>query len=106
MAKNKIEKQKGALIGLSVAVTVISVLGFIGGVVLTIFGVINLVNQAWVPGILMTVFGVALIVLGIIFAVWGIRFIITGSAIKATEGSIAEVNLAKAGTVNGKKCPK
>ena len=103
---NSIQKKKGALIILAIIVLVLGGLALVGGVLLVIFGALDLVNQVWVGGGLKLGFGILLAIVGLIGAVWGIRYIWVGSAIKATKGAIAEENLAKdAPGKNLKKCP-
>lgn len=103
---NSIQKKKGALIGLAIAVLVIGLGAFVGGVLLVVFGALDLVNQAWIGGGLKLGFGLLLTILGVIGVGWGIRYIWVGSALKATKGAIAEENLAKdAPGKNIKKCP-
>ena len=103
---NSIQKKKGALIGLAIAVLVIGLVAFVGGVLLVVFGALDLVNQAWIGGGLKLGFGLLLTILGVIGVGWGIRYIWVGSALKATKGAIAEENLAKdAPGKNIKKCP-
>ncbi len=103
---NSIQKKKGALIGLAIAVLVIGLGAFVGGVLLVVFGALDLVNQAWIGGGLKLGFGLLLTILGVIGVGWGIRYIWVGSALKATKGAIAEENLAKdAAGKNIKKCP-
>lgn len=103
---NSIEKKKRSLIILAIIVLVIGIAAFAGGVVLTIFGTLDLLNSVYLAGGLKLGFGVLLVILGIIAVAWGIRYIWVGSAIKATKGAIAEENLAKdAPGKNIKKCP-
>ena len=103
---NSIQKKKGALIGLAIAVLVLSLGALAGGVILAVFGGLDLGNAAYVAGGLKLAFGIALVLLGGIGVLWGIRYIWVGSAIKATKGPIAEENLAKdAPGKNVKKCP-
>ena len=103
---NSIQKKKGALIGLAIAVLVLGLCALAGGVILAIFGGLDLVNQAYVAGGLKLGFGVVLVLLSGVAILWGIRYIWVGSAIKATKGPIAEENLAKdVPGKNVKKCP-
>jgi len=104
---NSIEKKKTALIGLSIAILVLALLGLVGGVVLIVFGARNLGESNLVAGIIMLVIGVLLVIAGVIGVLFGIRNIWVGSALKATKGSIAEENLAKTSQSNTVvKCPK
>jgi len=105
MARNRIEKQRGALRGLGIAALVFGFAGLGGGVVMTIFGAINLGAKNWLAGALLLVFGILLAIASVVALIWGIYTTWLGFSVKATKGSIAEDNLSK-GTVNGKKCPK
>lgn len=101
---NKIEKNKSALVWLSLGVVVLSAMVLIGGILLVVFGGKGLSNSgshAW--AIVELVLGIILILAGLSGVGFGIIFLWTGRTLKATNGSIAEDNLAK-GTVNMKKC--
>ena len=103
---NSIQKKKGALIALAIAVLVLGLGALAGGVILAIFGALDLGNQAFVAGGLKLGFGIVLALLGLVATVWGIRYIWVGAVIKATKGPIADENLAKdAPGKNIKKCP-
>lgn len=104
---NKIQKQKGWLIAISVIVLVLSIASICGGVVLLTSGIkgVNDANNA--GAIVKIVFGA---LLSLAFApgiVLGFRYLWVGLYMTATKGSIAEGNIAKeGGTVNIKKCDK
>lgn len=101
---NKIEKNKKTLVGLSIGITVIGVIALIVGIILAVFGGKGLGGTgSKVGSIIELIFGIILILGGIVGAIVGVIFAWTGSSLKATQGSIAEENLAK-GTVNMKKC--
>lgn len=101
---NKIEKNKKTLVGISIGIIVFGIIAFIGGIILTVFGGKGLGSDgSKVGAVLELVFGIILILAGIAGTLFGIMFAWTGSSLKATQGSIAEDNLAK-GTVNMKKC--
>ena len=103
---NSIEKKKGALIGLATVVLILGLAAFAGGVILVIFGALDLLNQVWLAGGLKLGFGALLVIIGAIGACWGIKYIWVGSSLKATKGAIAEENLAKdAPGKNVIKCP-
>ncbi len=95
---NIIEKRKGQLNFIGIITLALSV-------ILAVTGVILLVTCAsgGSLSILKLVFGIILLVLGIAGLVVGIIFTWTASAVKATNGSIAEDNLGK-GTANMHKC--
>ena len=100
---NKIEKQKGVVIGFGIACFVMNIISIIFGILL-----LKASGKEGATLVLHIVFGIILILLAILLLVLGIRIIWVGSAIKATNGSISEENLAKGdGTNNAKKvCPK
>ncbi|MBR1925477.1 MAG: zinc ribbon domain-containing protein [Clostridia bacterium] len=103
---NVIEKGKKQLIGLSVTIIVVSLAFLAGGVFLIVSGAIGISESAYAVGIVLKmVFGVILILLGIVGLGAGIVMVWTGGAIKAKYGSIMEGNLGF-GTVNMQKCPK
>ena len=104
---NSIQKKKGALLILAIIVLVLGASALVGGIILVIFGAKGLANSELAKGILMLVFGAILVIAGLIGAAWGIRYIWVGASIKATNGSIAEENLAmnKEGK-NIVRCPK
>lgn len=105
--KNTIEKQKSALRVIGILALVFGLVAVIGGAFLTVFGVINLVNNNVGAGVVMVILGPISLIIGVPLFIWGIYGTFTASAIKATRGSIADGNIAKEnGTVNGKKCPK
>lgn len=101
---NKIQKQKGLLIGLGVAFIVISVLLLVFGIILTVNGA-NKLPETW--GIVKLAIGVVMIIVSIPFGLGGIRGIWIGLYMTATKGSIKEGNIAKeGGTINMIKCDK
>lgn len=101
---NSIEKQKGALIGVGVALLVLGALSVVFGVILIVSGASNLGGAA---GILKLVFGIILSLLSFSFVPAGIKCVWVGGALKATHGSIKQGNIAKdGGTVNMTKCDK
>lgn len=103
---NSIEQKRKALFGLSIFVLILGVLLLVGGVLLIIFGAKDLMNEVWVAGGIKLGIGVVLTLLGLASISWGIKYIFVGEAIKATNGAIAEENLAKdAPGKNIKKCP-
>ncbi len=95
---NIIEKRKGQLKGLGIIILALSVILSVVGVVLLLTcamgGKLSIVKL--VLGILFLIIGIAGLFLGVVFT-W------VASAVKATNGSIAEDNLGK-GTVNMHKC--
>lgn len=100
---NKIVKSRRALLILGI----ISLVFFAGAIA----GAIILLLGCQKPGLSATDFGLQLgwgIVLAVLcafFFFWGVFAVWTSTAIKATDGSIADPAIVK-GTVNGKKCPK
>ena len=100
---NSIEKQKHALVGISIAIAIISLIGVIGGIILIVCGAKTVMDEHLAGGLKIG-FGVALVLIGGYFLVLGIYMLLVGSAVKATKGSIAEGNIPKAGTVNMIKC--
>ena len=101
---NSIQKQKGWLVGLSVAAIIIGALMLVFGIILLVKGIPAIQE---VSGILKVVFGALLILLGLGAIPLGIRWAWVGLALKATQGSIKQGNIAKeGGTVNMIKCDK
>lgn len=101
---NSIQKQKGFLIGLGVALIVVSILLASFGAFLTARGAVDLSGAA---GIVKLVFGILMLLLFFPAILGGIRFIWVGYSLVATMGSIKQGNIAKeGGTVNMKKCDK
>ena len=101
---NRIERNKKALIGLSIGIIVLGVIFQAVGIMLTVFGGRGLAQTGAKAGaIVELVFGIIMILLGPVGVCFGIVTTWTGSALKATQGSIAEDNLGK-GTVNMRKC--
>ena len=94
---NIMEKRKEQLKLVNIIVIAISVILLVTGIILTVNGTsANL-------SVLKIVFGIILILLGLVGLGIGIYMSIITSAVKATEGSIAETNSVK-GTVNMNKC--
>lgn len=101
---NSIQKQKGALIAVGVVLLVLAVLSGVFGVILIVSGAGNITTTA---GIVKLVFGIILLLLTLVFVPTGVKCVWVGSALKATQGSIKQGNIAKeGGTVNMKKCDK
>lgn len=99
---NKIEKQKGVVIGFGIFALVIALAGLI-------FGVVLLATMAGKEGaslVLHIVFGILLFLIGGFFLVLGIRIVWIGGALKATHGSLAQENLAHEKNATTKICPK
>ncbi|MBE7073986.1 MAG: hypothetical protein E7379_02735 [Clostridiales bacterium] len=94
---NIIEKRKGQLKGLGIGLLVLSLIALAGGIAMMVIACKETVNVGLLIG------GILLLISGIAFTIIGIIFTWTGSAVKATQGSIAEENFAK-GTVNMHKC--
>ena len=97
MEKNLIERRKGQLLGLGIAALVVGALAMLGGIAMIVGAVL------WVINPLLLAFGIIAGIVGAGGIVLGCVFTCTGSAIKATHGSIVEENLGK-GTVNMHKC--
>lgn len=101
---NSIQKQKGALIGVGIALIILSILSAVFGIILIVSGSSNL---GVASGIIKLVFGIILVLLTFALCPAGIKCVWVGSALKATQGSIKQSNIAKeGGTVNMKKCDK
>ena len=101
---NSIQKQKGWLVGLSIATIIIGIAAIVVGIILLIAGIPAIPELA---GILKTVLGALLILFGLAGIPVGIRWAWVGLVLKATKGSIKQGNIAKeGGTVNMKKCDK
>ena len=104
---NKIEKQKGALIGLGIASIVLSFILLVVGVFMLVKGVPALADATKTKGILLIVFGAIATLLFFPMVCFGVYQTWIGFSLKATTGSIKEGNIAKeGGTVNIKKCPR
>ena len=95
---NIIEKRKGQLKGLGIALLVASVILLAVGITL-----ISVAATALVLKVGMLIGGIVLVVLSIPGIVVGVIFTWTATAVKAVNGSIAEENLAM-GTANMHKC--
>ena len=95
---NIIEKRKGQLRFIGLIILIL-------GVILAVAGVVLLLNSEIGKNldIIKFVFGIILIVLGLLSIGLGIFFTWMAHSVKATKGSIAEDNLGK-GTVNMNKC--
>lgn len=101
---NKIERNKKILIGVSIGVIVLSLIFIAVGIMLIVFGGNGLASTDSRAGaVLKLVFGILMLLLGLVGSGFGIMFAWTGGYLKATHGSIAEDNLGK-GTVGMKKC--
>ena len=101
---NSIQKQKGWLVGISIATIVIGIAAIVVGIILLIAGIPAISSLS---GILKVVGGAILILLGLVAIPLGIRWAWVGLALNATKGSIKQGNIAKeGGTVNMKKCDK
>lgn len=100
---NSIEKQKRALIGLSLAAIILGVVFLVVGVLLIVNGAL-VVTDEHLSGGLKIGFGSALVLLFLFFAGFGIYTLFIGSAVKATKGSIKQGNIPMNGTVNMTKC--
>ena len=91
---NIIEKRKSQLKWIGIALLILSGLMLVGGILLAVLAY---------GSALKIVFGVLLIVLAVIGLGAGICVVWMASALKATQGNIAEGNLG-VGTVNMHKC--
>ena len=105
---NKIQKQKGALLTMGIVSLVLAVLAIVGGVALIFNGAKMASNDGSnVGSILMVVFGAILCILFVVLLVLGIYGVFVATAIKATQGSVKQGNIAKeGGAVNMRKCDK
>lgn len=102
MARNRIQKHRGLLKGISAALIILG----LGVLALSIFMVVNGVMNVSSGGagrIVEIVFGIILAIASVLGLAVGIYLAVIGRAIVATHGSIAEDNLGK-GTVNMNKC--
>ena len=101
-----LEKQKKALFwvagfGLLLGASLIA-----GAIVLLYFGITSLMRGDVNPvAITQIVLGVIMGIFGPAVFIWGFRGIFLGVATKNLNGSTAEGNRAKVGTINMKKCP-
>jgi len=99
---NKIEKQKGVLIGFGI-------FALVAALACIIIAIVLLATMAGKEGaslILHIVFGIILFLLGGFCLVVGIRIVWIGGALKATHGSLAQENLAHEKNATTKVCPK
>ena len=99
---NKIEKQKGVLLGFGILVLVLALGAIIGGIVL----LATMANKEGATLALHIAFGILLILGSLFLIVVGVRIVWIGGALKATHGSISEENLAKEKSPTTKVCPK
>lgn len=103
MAKNSVEKKKGALVGVSIAIIVIAVLLSVLGVALLVAS-IKMVVSGKLIGILFIVLSGILSIAGLAGVGVGVYYVWLGGRTVATKGSIKEGNIAMNGTVNMVKC--
>lgn len=94
---NIMEKRKEQLKIVNAVIIAISAIVLVTGIILAVIGAGNDFS------VLKIVFGIILTVAGLVGLGIGIYMSIVTSAVKATEGSIAETNSVK-GTVNMHKC--
>ncbi len=102
---NKIRKNKSALIAISTALIVAGLAMFVVGIILAVKNIDKLISVTSGSSIALIVVGVLLVILGVVAFAVGFTFLWTGLSLKATDGSIAQDNLAM-GTVNMTKCAK
>ena len=101
---NKIEKQKGMLVGLGIIAFVMAILTLVFGIILIVHGA-GALGEA--GGIVKLLFGILLVILSFPLGLFGAKCIWVALALNAVKGSIKEGNIAKeGGTVNMKKCDK
>ena len=101
---NTIKKQKIMLIGLAIGLLVLGIGCAVLGILLLVKGI---ATAGDVSGILRIVLSCLVLILFCLLVFIGVRWLWVGIALKATEGSIKEGNIAKeGGTVNIKKCGK
>ena len=96
---NIIKKQKNFLIGIGIFAMVASILLLVFGILLLVRGIVN-------TTIAKLIIGPIMILLSAPIFVFGFKAIFVASALKAVDGSLKQDNLAKAGTINMKKCDK
>lgn len=101
---NKIEKQKGVVLAFGIVALVLSLVAIVFGIVLFA----TMAGKETAALILHIVFGILLILVGLFLVVFGIRIVWIGGSLKATHGSISDVNLGKGDDTNKLKkvCPK
>ena len=99
--KNIIEKQKGWLLAIAIALIVLGALAIAGGITLIFMGT---VHSSLAIKLIEIIGGSLLILLGLGGIVYGIIMLFTGIALKATKETIKEENLAK--KPNEVICPK
>lgn len=105
---NRIEKEKGFLIALSVIALILGLSAVVGGIVIIANNVASLTStdtEVTSASIVSLVFSIILLFCGALLGAFGVRYLWIGLSIKATKGSVAQDNLSK-GTPNGKVCPK
>lgn len=100
---NSIEKQKGALLGLSIASIILGLVAIVVGIILIVSGA-TVVATKGLEGGLKIGFGVLLVILFFPFEGFGLYSLFLGVSVKATKGSIKQGNIAMNGTVNMLKC--
>lgn len=99
--KNIIEKQKGWLLAIAIALIVLGALAIAGGITLIFMGT---VHSSLAIKLIEIIGGSLLILLGLGGIVYGIIMLFTGIALKATKETIKEENFAK--KPNEVICPK
>ena len=104
---NKVEKQKGWLMGLGLGLIVLSIILLAVGIGLICGGVRGIAETGGAGEVTKLVFGIIMCVLFAPSIVLGIYFLWIGGYLSATKGSIKEGNIAKeGGTINMVKCDK
>lgn len=100
---NKIEKQKGLLLGLSISGEIIGLALLVTSIILIVLGAKN-VSSEHLKGGLELGFGILFVLVAGFFIVFATYTLFIGGALKATKGSIKEDNIPLNGTVNMIKC--
>lgn len=101
---NKLVRGKKTLVGISIALIILSLLLVGGAIGLIIWGA-NIVKDSIILGIILIIVGVVLSILFLGGVIYSFVFYFTGKSLVALNGSVAEDNLA-IGTENMKKCAK
>ncbi len=104
---NKVKKNKKIYTIIAAIILVLGVGALVGSVFTLISGISKFsIEGQLVSAIIVTIVGVLLVLLGGFLVVLGIYHLWIASALKATDGNIAEGNDLANKTLNSKKCPK
>ncbi len=104
---NKVKRNKKIYTIIAAVILVLGIGSLVGSIFTLIAGISKFGQEnQLVSAIIVTIVGVLLVLLGGFLIVLGIYHLWIASALKATDGNIAEGNDLANKTINAKKCPK